>query len=58
MKKYFVSCEKFTDTVKVDDNNIILDVIYVFSKFKGQKLENLTCWLEKKFGYVILRRIK
>ena len=58
MKKYYISCEKFTDTVTVDDDNIIIDVLYVFNKFKGQKLEALTYWLDKKFGHVVLRRVK
>ena len=58
MKKYEISCTKFTDTITVDENNIIIDVMYMFKKFKGQKLEALTYWLEKKFYYCTLRRIK
>lgn len=58
MKRFYISCGKFTDTVEVDDNNIIIDVLYVFEKFKGQKLENLTCWLAKKFEHVVVRRLK
>ncbi len=58
MREYWISCEKFTGYVKVDENNIIVDVMYVFNKFKGQKLEALTYWLDKKFGYVVLRRLK
>ena len=30
----------------------------VFNKFKGQRLEALTYWLEKKFGYCTLRKLK
>lgn len=58
MKRFYISCEKFTDTVTVDDNNLIIDAMPVFYKFKGQKLEALTYWLDKKFGYVVLRRLK
>lgn len=58
MKGYQLDCKKFCGYVEVDENNIITDIMYVFSKFKGQPLENLTKWIEKKFGYCKLEELK
>lgn len=58
MKKYEISCTKFTDTITVDNNNIVIEAMPMLHKFKGQKLEALTYWLEKKFYYCTLRRVE
>ena len=58
MKEYQIDCSKFCGYVKVDDNNIIIDIMYVFNKFKGQHISNLTNWLVKKFKYCTLKRLK
>ena len=58
MKEYKFDCSKFCGNVKVDDNNIIVDVMYVFNKFKGQPLSNLTNWLAKKFKYCTIKELK
>ena len=57
MKIFWISCSKFTGAVSVDENNIVVDVMYVFNRFKGQKIENLTCWLSEKFNYCVVRRV-
>lgn len=57
MKTYQFSCEKFTGPVIIDEDNIIVDVMCVFNKFKGQKLEAFTYWLDKRFGYCVLKKL-
>lgn len=58
MKEYQFDCSKFCRYVKIDENNIIIDVMYVFNKFKGQPLQNLTSWLVKKFDYYTIKELK
>jgi len=58
MIEYQIDCEKFCGYIKIDEDGIIVDVMRVFNKFKGQRLEALTYWLEKKFGYCTLRKLK
>ena len=57
MREFQLDCSKFCGYVKIDDNNIIIDVMYVFNRFKGQPLNNLTSWLSKKFEYCTLKEL-
>ena len=57
MKEYQIDCQKFCNSVKVDDNDIILETAPIFKKFIGQPLSNLTFWVQKKFGYCTLKEI-
>jgi len=57
-RKYQLDCSKFCGYVEIDENNIIVDIFYVFNKFKGQPLKNLTSWVKKKFDYCKLTEIK
>jgi len=58
MTQYQIDCTKFCGYVSVDDNGIIIETMPVFQKFKGQHLSNLSKWVEKKFGYCTLQKIK
>jgi len=49
MYDYWVSCQKFTVCVTVDQNNIIRVPAPIVKKFKGQPLSNLMNWC-RKFG--------
>ena len=57
-RKYQLDCSKFSGYVEINENNIIIDIFYVFHKFKGQPLKNLTSWVKKKFDYCKLTEIK
>ena len=58
MTRYQLDCEKACGYVEVDDDNIITDVMFIFSVFKGQSLGNLTRWVFKNFGYCTLKELK
>lgn len=58
MKEYWISCEKFTGGITVDENNIIIEGMPIIRKFIGQPLINLSNWMQKKFNHCILRKIK
>jgi len=57
MKEYQIDCSKYHGWVKINKDGIILDVMYVFEKFKGQHISNLTNWITKKFNYCTIKEI-
>jgi hypothetical protein len=58
MKEFQLDCSKFCGYVKIDDNEIIIDAMFIIKKFIGQPLSNLTSWVSKKFGTYTLKEIK
>lgn len=44
MKKYWLSCSRFTVQVNVDERNIIIWTAPITRKFVGQPLTNLLRW--------------
>jgi hypothetical protein len=58
MKEYQLDCSKFCGYVKVDDNEIIIEAMFIIKIFIGQPLSNLTKWVSKKFGAYTLKEIK
>jgi hypothetical protein len=58
MKEYQIDCSKFCGYVKIDENNIIIEAMFIIKKFIGQPLSNLTYWVSKKFGTYTLKEIK
>lgn len=49
--KWWVSCQKFTGQVNVDDDETVLTTPPVWKVFRGQKFCKLISWLAK-FGPV------
>lgn len=49
MKKYWVSCEKFTVQVDTDDNDIIVTAAPIVRGFTKQPIMNLFRWICKRW---------
>ncbi len=47
MKKYWVSCTKFTVQVNVDDTGKIVWAAPIVRQFVGQPFANLERWIDK-----------
>lgn len=54
---YWVSCNKFTCGVEIDDEGIIIKCAPIVKRFKGQGIENLSKWMKKKFYGVQFKEI-
>ena len=50
-KRYWLSCNKFTVGVTVNDQNIIIEAAPITRTFIGQPLSNLINWMEKLKGF-------
>jgi hypothetical protein len=57
MKEYQIDCNKFCGFVKVDDNELIIDVLPIARKFVGQPISNLIMWTQTHFGYCTLTEL-
>lgn len=51
MTAWWLSCNKFTVLVVVDDNHIITEAAPIVRRFVGQPARNLKTWMEKLGGY-------
>jgi hypothetical protein len=58
MKEFQIDCSKFCGYVKVDENETIIEAMFIIKIFIGQPLSNLTNWVSKKFGTYTLKEIK
>ena len=47
MKKFWLSCNKFTVKIVTDDNYKIIDAAPIVKKFVGRHASNLRKWMEK-----------
>lgn len=56
IKDYWISCNRMTGLVKVEDN-IIISGAPVFRKFMGQNFDNLKKWINK-FNNVKIKELK
>lgn len=54
---YCVSCNKFTCGVEIDDKDVIILTAPILQKFKGQHINNLKKWMNKKFYGVQIKEI-
>lgn len=48
---HWMSCERFTVLVGVDEHEIIRDGPPIVGRFMGQRLINLARWMRKLGGY-------
>ena len=56
MNLWYISTEKFTCGVEVDNKGIIINTAPILNKFKGQNIKNLEKWIKSLNGNI--ERIK
>jgi hypothetical protein len=56
VKRYWVSSNKMTFEVVVDDREIVVDVAPIARKFVGQPFSNLRRWMAKQGGLEVIKQ--
>jgi len=57
MKKWWVSCDRFTVQVVTNSSDVIVFAAPIVKKFMNQPMSNLIGWMTRKFKAVIVKEL-